>query len=90
MLFKLKAPITTAEDVILLFVSFATFVVCFFNFKLSFGKTFIYKVERLNIKQRRSHLDLCRLQKPIIIVCGSERVKILTEKRFDLSCESLA
>ena len=26
-----------------------------------------------------SHLDLCRLQKPIIIACGSERVKRLSE-----------
>ena len=26
---------------------------------------------------RRSHLDLCCLQKPIIIACGSERVKEL-------------
>ena len=32
-----------------------TFVVCFFYFnKLLFGKTFICKVERLNVKQRRS------------------------------------
>ena len=30
-----------------------TFVVCFFN-KLSFGKTFICKDVRLNVKQRRS------------------------------------
>ena len=35
------------------------------------------KVERLNVKQpiEPSHLDLCCLQKPIIITCGSERVK---------------
>ena len=26
-----------------------------------------------------SHLDLCCLQKPIIINCGSERVKVLRE-----------
>ena len=31
------------------------FVVCFFYFnKLSFGKTSIYKVKRLNVKQHRS------------------------------------
>ena len=59
-----------------------TFVVCFFYFKLSFRKTFISKVERLNVKQHRSrrlnepsHLDLCCLKKPIIIACVSERVK---------------
>ena len=55
----------------------------FFN-KLSLEKKFIFKVERLNVKQRRSrgdgsyelsHLDLCCLQKPIIIACGSEKVK---------------
>ena len=35
-----------------------TFVVCFFYFnKLSFGKTFICKVKRLNVKQRRSRWD---------------------------------
>ena len=35
-----------------------TFVVCFFYFnKLSFGKTYICKVERLNVKQRRSRWD---------------------------------
>ena len=35
-----------------------TFVVCFFYCnKLSFGKTFICKVERLNVKQRRSRWD---------------------------------
>ena len=58
-----------------------TFVVCFLvvvfffltNFHLE-RKKFICKVERLNVKQRRSsktahnepsHLDLCCLQKPI-------------------------
>ena len=56
----------------------------FYLNKLSLGKTFICKVERLNDKQRRfrwdgsmSHLDLRCLQKPIIIACGSERVKQL-------------
>ena len=35
-----------------------TFVVCFFFFnKPSLGKTFICKVERLNVKQRRSRWD---------------------------------
>ena len=35
-----------------------TFVVCcFYLNKLSFGKTFICKVERLNVKQRRSRWD---------------------------------
>ena len=63
-----------------------TLVVCFSFFnKLSLGKKFIRKVERLNVKQRRSRwdgsyepslLDLCCLQKPIIIAYGSERVKI--------------
>ena len=62
-----------------------TFVVCFSFFKkLSLEKKFIRKVERLNVKQHRSrwdgsyepsHLDLCCLQKPIIIACGSEKVK---------------
>ena len=42
----------------------------------------MYKVERLNVKLRRynetshyepSRLDLCCLQKSIIITCGSER-----------------
>ena len=38
----------------------------------------IRKIERLNAKQRRSryepsHLDLCCLQKRVIIACGSER-----------------
>ena len=54
--------------------------------KLSNGKKFIREVEKMNVKQRRpdetahyepSHLDLCCLQKPIIIACGSERVKPL-------------
>ena len=67
-----------------------TFVVCFVWFffnKLSIGKKFICKAERLNFKQcrswrdgslwanERSHLDLHCLQKPIIIAYGSERVK---------------
>ena len=62
-----------------------TFAVCFSFFnKLSLEKKFIRKVERLNVKQHRSrwdgsyepsHLDLCCLQKPIIIACDSERVK---------------
>ena len=47
--------------------------------------SFICKVDRLDVKQRRSiqtrrvielikpsHLDLCCLHKPIIIACGSE------------------
>ena len=51
------------------------FVLCIFIFnKLSLGKTFICKVERLNVKQRRSWWDgSMSLQKPIIIACGSER-----------------
>ena len=57
----------------------------FFN-KLLLEKKFIRKVERLNVKQSRSrwdgsyepsHLDLCCLQKPISIACGSEKVKEL-------------
>ena len=44
---------------------------------LSIGKKFILcKVERLNsnrIHYEPSHLDLRCLQKPIIVVCGSER-----------------
>ena len=57
----------------------------FFN-KLSLEKKFIRKVQRRNVKQRRSrwdgsyepsHLDLCCLQKPIIIGCGSDKVKLL-------------
>ena len=51
----------------------------YFN-KLSFEKTFICKVERLNVNSvdpdETSHLDLCCLQKFIIIACGSERVKV--------------
>ena len=48
-----------------------TFVVCFFCNKLSLGKKLICKVERLDVKLRRSrwdgsyepsHLDLCCLQ----------------------------
>ena len=46
------------------------------------GKTFICKVETVSIQMRRliepSHLDLCCLQKPIIIACGSERVNSRT------------
>ena len=63
------------------------FVVCFSFFnKLSLGKRFIRKVERLNVKQHRSRqdgsyepscLDLYCLQKPIIIACGIERVKAM-------------
>ena len=46
----------------------------YFN-ELPFRKTIICKVERLNIKQRRSNsVDLRCLQKPIIIACGSEKV----------------
>ena len=54
--------------------------------KLLIRKKFICKTEekKLNDKQLRSrwdgssHLDLCCLQKPIIIACGSERVEALT------------
>ena len=42
----------------------------YFN-KLSFGKAFICKVERLNVIEP-SHLDLCYLQKPIIIMAVKE------------------
>ena len=57
----------------------------FFLNKLSLGKKFICKAERLNVKSvdpdekayyEPSHLDLCCLQKPIINACGSERVKV--------------
>ena len=57
----------------------------FYINKLSLGKKFIRKFERLNVKQRRSRLDsslravssaLSCLQKPIIIACGSERQSI--------------
>ena len=45
----------------------------FFN-KLSLDKKFIRKVERLNVKQRRSRWD--GSYEPIIIIAyGSERVK---------------
>ena len=70
-----------------------TFVVFFFFNKLPLEKKLIRKVERLNVKQRRSrsdgsyepsHLDLCCLQKPIIIVCGSESYGITL--LFDFTC----
>ena len=66
----------------------------FFN-KLSIGKKLICKVGRLIVKLRRSwwdgslsyyessHLDLCYLQKPIIIACGSERVKAVQTVQID-------
>ena len=55
-----------------------SFVVCFFYFyKLSIGKTFICKVERLNVKQRRSRWDGSLLfAKAIIVACGSESVNL--------------
>ena len=54
----------------------------FFFFFFCLTKKFICKVERLNSNSvddyhyhyEPSHLDLRCLQKPIIIVCGSERV----------------
>ena len=64
-----------------------TFIVCFssscfFN-KLSLGKKFICKVKRLSNSvdhYEPSHLDLCCLQKPIIITCSSERVNTRNPK----------
>ena len=61
-----------------------TYVVCFFFYfnKLSFGKKFICKLERLNVKQRRSR-DWAVSSGSMLfakayyycIACGSERVK---------------
>ena len=49
-----------------------------FNFnKLSLGNKWKTECQTLQLLMRRhepSHLDLCCLQKPIIIACGSERV----------------
>ena len=36
-----------------------------------------------------SHLDLCCLQKPIVIACGSERVKVLRVSRFQKCLASI-
>ena len=49
----------------------------FFSKKLSLGKKFIRKVERLNVKQHRSrsHLDLCCLLKPIIMPVAVKELK---------------
>ena len=49
--------------------------------KLSLEKKFRRTIEKLTVKQRRSryersHLDLCCLQKRVIIACGSERVNV--------------
>ena len=58
------------------FFCFFFVLFCFCFNKLLLGKKFICKVERLNVKQldpdetahyEPSHLDLCCLQKPIII-----------------------
>ena len=51
----------------------------YFN-KLSLGKTFIRKVDRLNVKPDETVLRC--LQKPIIVACGSERVKLLPLSSF--------
>ena len=36
-----------------------------------------------------SHLDLCCLQKPIIIACVSETVKHITLTLYDETCKSV-
>ena len=66
------------DDICRLFFLFFLFFIFFYFNKLLFWKTFIRKVERLNVKQRiePSHLDLCCLQKPIIMP-GSERVNLV-------------
>ena len=65
-----------------------SFVVCFVVFnRLSTGKTSVCKVEKLNANSidsdetahhEPSHLDLCCLQKPIIIAYRSERVSLVS------------
>ena len=86
---RCQAYVTIPED--LYFNSFGakfqtTFVVCFFFF--FFFILTNYRLERrLYVKLKNwmsknvdpdepSHLDLCYLQKPIIIACDSERVKV--------------
>ena len=73
-----------------------TFVICFFFNKLSIGKKFICKVERLNVKQRRSRWNgslwtassrSMLFAKVIIIKCSSERVNyinVLRNKRYHI------
>ena len=74
-----------------------TYVVCFFRFSLFFLTN--YRLERsLYVKLKDwlsnsvhpdetahepSHLDRCWLQKPFIIACSSERVKMKTILTFD-------
>ena len=64
------------------FFCFFLFLFFFLN-KLSLGKKFICKLkDRMSnsvdpdetAHYEPSHLDLCCLQKPIIIACGSERI----------------
>ena len=62
----------------------------FFN-KLSLEKKFICKVKGLNVKQcwfiwELSHLDLCCLQKSIIIARGSERDRAIWQRWCYVKC----
>ena len=55
------------------------------HWAVSFGSMLFAKAYSFLIEP--SHLDLCCLQKPIIIACGSERVKHI---KIDLCCVKIA
>ena len=66
-----------------------TFVICLFYFnKLTFGKTFICEIERLNVKQRRSRWDgsmSCLIW--IYAVCKSLLLSPVAVKELLICCK---
>ena len=81
------------------FILVNSFGVKFSSNKLSLGKKLICKIERLNVKLRKSgwpahdepsHLDLCCLQNPIFIACGSERVKYSDSQTYAKSTDQIS